>query len=68
MPIHEIHIAYCPERVLPGNTLTELIQNDRIVGGVNPEATKKVSDFFKTFVNGKVLETNDKTAEMCKLT
>jgi UDP-N-acetyl-D-mannosaminuronic acid dehydrogenase len=68
VPIHEIHIAYCPERVLPGNTLTELIQNDRIVGGVNPKATKKVSDFFKTFVKGKVLETNDKTAEMCKLT
>ncbi|MDB4238747.1 UDP-N-acetyl-D-mannosamine dehydrogenase [Alphaproteobacteria bacterium] len=67
-PINDIHIAYCPERVLPGNTISELVENDRIVGGLTPTATKTVSDFFRTFVNGKVLETDAKTAEMCKLT
>jgi len=66
--IDKLHIAYCPERVLPGKILTELLENDRIVGGVTPEATKKVADFYRTFVRGKVLETDAKTAEMCKLT
>jgi len=64
----EVHIAYCPERVLPGKIMTELVENDRVVGGVTPTATKLVADFYRTFVRGEVLETDAKTAEMCKLT
>ena len=63
-----INVAYCPERVLPGKIMTELVENDRIVGGLTPEATKQVSEFYRTFVRGSVLETDAKTAEMCKLT
>ena len=63
-----ISIAYCPERVLPGKVMIELVENDRIVGGYTPEATRAVSDFYRTFVDGHVLETDAKTAEMCKLT
>jgi UDP-N-acetyl-D-mannosaminuronic acid dehydrogenase len=66
--VAKIHIAYCPERVLPGKIMTELVENDRVVGGLTAEATRKISDFYRTFVNGEVLETNAKTAEMCKLT
>ena len=64
----DVHIAYCPERVLPGKIITELVENDRIVGGLSPLATKKVADFYRLFVNGKIFETDTKTAEMCKLT
>ncbi len=64
----KISIAYCPERVLPGKIMTELVENDRVVGGITPEATKLVADFYRTFVRGEVLETGSKTAEMCKLT
>jgi len=63
-----VHIAYCPERVLPGKIMTELVENDRIVGGITPFASKAVSEFYRTFVRGSVLETDAKTAEMCKLT
>ena len=63
-----VHIAYCPERVLPGKIMTELVENDRIVGGITPRATKAVADFYRGFVRGSVLETDAKTAEMCKLT
>lgn len=66
--VSEVHIAYCPERVLPGKIMIELVENDRIVGGVTPAATKSVADFYRTFVRGEVLETDAKTAEMCKLT
>jgi UDP-N-acetyl-D-mannosaminuronic acid dehydrogenase len=66
--VDEVHIAYCPERVLPGKIMTELLENDRVVGGITPEATKAVADFYRTFVRGDVLETDSKTAEMCKLT
>lgn len=66
--VSQIHMAYCPERVLPGKIMTELVENDRVVGGLTPEATKAVSSFYKTFVRGSVLETDAKTAEMCKLT
>jgi len=66
--VDEVHIAYCPERVLPGKIMTELAENDRIVGGTTPRATKLVADFYRTFVRGNVLETDAKTAEMCKLT
>jgi UDP-N-acetyl-D-mannosaminuronic acid dehydrogenase len=66
--VEEVHMAYCPERVLPGKIMTELVENDRVVGGVTPAATKAVADFYRTFVSGEVLETEAKTAEMCKLT
>ncbi len=66
--IAAIYIAYCPERVLPGNIMKELVENDRVVGGLTQESTQQVSSFYRTFVNGTVLETNAKTAEMCKLT
>ncbi len=65
--IEKVSIAYCPERVLPGKIIQELINNDRIVGGVNKKSTEIISDFYETFVNGNVLRTSDKTAEMCKL-
>jgi len=63
-----VQVAYCPERVLPGKILKELVENDRIVGGLTPNATKMVAEFYRTFVRGEVLETNARTAEMCKLT
>ena len=66
--INTIHIAHCPERVLPGQIMRELVENDRIVGGLNEEATKETVAFYKTFVSGQVLETDAKTAEMAKLT
>jgi len=66
--VENVHIAYCPERVLPGKIMIELVENDRVVGGLTPAATKAVSDFYRTFVRGEVLETEAKTAEMCKLT
>lgn len=64
----EIFIAYCPERVLPGNTLYELVHNDRVIGGINPESTDKAIEFYSAFVQGKLHRTNARTAEMCKLT
>lgn len=64
----EIFIAYCPERVLPGNTLYELVHNDRVIGGINPESTDKAVEFYSAFVQGKLHRTNARTAEMCKLT
>lgn len=67
MNIDNIHIAYCPERVLPGKILHELVHNDRIVGGINPKSTEAVAVFYESFVQGKVLKAEAKTAEMCKL-
>jgi len=63
-----LYIAHCPERVLPGQIMRELVENDRIVGGTTKEATKKTVEFYKTFVDGEVLSTDAKTAEMAKLT
>ena len=63
-----IYIAHCPERVLPGQIMRELVENDRIVGGTTPEATKATAEFYREFVQGEVLETDAKTAEMAKLT
>jgi UDP-N-acetyl-D-mannosaminuronic acid dehydrogenase len=63
-----IAIAYCPERVLPGNVLHELVANDRVIGGINPKSTEKAQAFYATFVKGTLHPTNSKTAEMCKLT
>ncbi len=64
----KLYIAHCPERVLPGHIMRELVENDRIVGGTTPEATKVTAAFYREFVEGEVLETNAKTAEMAKLT
>lgn len=64
----KIHIAHCPERVLPGHIMRELVENDRIVGGTTPEATVKTVEFYNTFVSGEVLSTDARTAEMAKLT
>lgn len=66
--VGRISMAYCPERVLPGKIMTELVENDRVVGGLTEEATHAVSTFYRTFVRGAVLETDAQTAEMCKLT
>lgn len=63
----EIHIAYCPERVLPGKTMIELVENDRIIGGLNQQSTSKIMEFYRFFINGQILETDSDTAEMCKL-
>ncbi len=65
--VEQIFLAYCPERVLPGKIMVELIENDRIVGGFNAASTQKVKEFYQTFVRGDVLETDSKTAEMSKL-
>ena len=63
-----LFIAHCPERVLPGHIMRELVENDRIVGGITPEATAKTVEFYQTFVSGAVLSTDARTAEMAKLT
>ena len=64
----KINIAYCPERVLPGNVLYELINNDRVIGGIDEKSTTKAKEFYATFVEGELHTTNARTAEMCKLT
>jgi UDP-N-acetyl-D-mannosaminuronic acid dehydrogenase len=64
----KIYIAYCPERVLPGNIIYELVNNDRVIGGLNPESTEKAVEFYSKFVKGVCHKTNTRTAEMCKLT
>lgn len=64
----DILIAHCPERVLPGKVLQELISNDRIIGGITPRCSAAAIALYKTFVKGACIETNARTAEMCKLT
>jgi UDP-N-acetyl-D-mannosaminuronic acid dehydrogenase len=64
----KIYIAYCPERVLPGNVIHELVNNDRVIGGLNEASTDKAVAFYSQFVKGTLHRTNCKTAEMCKLT
>ena len=66
-PIDEVNIAYFPERVLPGSIIAELVENESIVGGLSASATSMVADFYRTFVRGSILETNARTAELCKL-
>ena len=63
-----ISIAYCPERVLPGNVIYELVHNDRVIGGIDETSTAKAAEFYSHFVKGTLHKTNSKTAEMCKLT
>ncbi|APX98905.1 UDP-N-acetyl-D-mannosamine dehydrogenase [Lacinutrix venerupis] len=63
----KIFMAYCPERVLPGNVIHELEHNDRAIGGINEASTEKAVAFYRHFVKGELHKTNSKTAEMCKL-
>ena len=63
----DIHIAYCPERVLPGNVMHELVHNDRVIGGVDKVSTQKAILFYSKYVKGELHATNARTAEMCKL-
>jgi len=64
----DIRIAHCPERVLPGKILEELVNNDRIIGGMTKKCAEAAADLYKIFVKGECIVTNARTAEMCKLT
>ncbi|MCX8966101.1 UDP-N-acetyl-D-mannosamine dehydrogenase [Erwinia psidii] len=64
----DIHIAYCPERVLPGKVMVELIKNDRVIGGMTATSSQMASDLYNIFLEGECVVTNSRTAEMCKLT
>lgn len=64
----DVHLAYCPERVLPGSTVSELVKNDRVIGGLTPLCAQKACYLYKTFVRGECIETDARTAEMTKLT
>ncbi|RRW25687.1 UDP-N-acetyl-D-mannosamine dehydrogenase [Stutzerimonas stutzeri] len=64
----DIRVAHCPERVLPGHVLRELVQNDRVIGGMTRKCSDKAAALYKTFVEGECVITNARTAEMCKLT
>lgn len=66
-PYKDVYLAHCPERVLPGRILIELIENTRIIGGVTPEASSKAAEVYRTVVTGDILETEAVTAEMSKL-
>lgn len=63
----DVNIAYCPERVLPGQVMVELIQNDRVIGGMTPKCSERASALYKIFLEGECVITNSRTAEMCKL-
>jgi len=65
--LRNVDIAHCPERVIPGNMMWELVNNDRIVGGLSDEATDRAAEFYRSFVKGEVVKTNAQTAELCKL-
>ncbi|EJM83550.1 MULTISPECIES: UDP-N-acetyl-D-mannosamine dehydrogenase [unclassified Pseudomonas] len=64
----DVRIAHCPERVLPGHVLRELIENDRIIGGLTAKCSDAAMRLYKTFVEGECIITDARTAEMCKLT
>ncbi len=64
----DIHVAYCPERVLPGKVIQELVNNDRTVGGITPECARRACDVYRLFVEGELVVSDARTAEMCKLT
>jgi UDP-N-acetyl-D-mannosaminuronic acid dehydrogenase len=67
-PEQGISVAYCPERVLPGRILTELVNNDRCIGGVTPHCARRAQRFYKSFVRGACIATTSRAAEMVKLT
>src|SRR5690554_3395752 len=64
----DIYIAHCPERVLPGHVLRELVHNDRVIGGMTPCCSEAATELYRTFVEGECIVTTARTAEMCKLT
>ena len=64
----DIRVAHCPERVLPGHVLRELVNNDRVIGGMTPKCSALAASLYKIFVQGECVITNARTAEMCKLT
>ena len=64
----DIKVAYCPERVMPGQVMEELIKNDRVIGGMTPACSARASELYKIFLEGKCVVTNSRMAEMCKLT
>lgn len=64
----DVNIAYCPERVLPGQVMVELIKNDRVIGGMTPLCSARASELYNIFLEGECVVTNARTAEMCKLT
>ncbi len=64
----KIMVAHCPERVLPGQILKELVSNDRIIGGVDRDSGEKTAEFYKSFVSGQIFLTDARTAELAKLT
>ena len=64
----DVRIAHCPERVLPGHVLRELVQNDRVIGGISPKCTEAAIELYNIFVSGDCIATDAQTAEMCKLT
>jgi UDP-N-acetyl-D-mannosaminuronic acid dehydrogenase len=64
----DIRVAHCPERVLPGQVIRELVENDRVIGGMTPKCSEAASALYKIFVQGECVITNARTAEMCKLT
>lgn len=64
----DVNIAYCPERVLPGQVMVELIKNDRVIGGMTSVCSARASELYNIFLEGECVVTNARTAEMCKLT
>ncbi|VVN65308.1 UDP-N-acetyl-D-mannosamine dehydrogenase [Pseudomonas fluorescens] len=64
----DIRVAHCPERVLPGHVLRELVQNDRVIGGMTAKCSERAAKLYQLFVEGECVITNARTAEMCKLT
>jgi UDP-N-acetyl-D-mannosaminuronic acid dehydrogenase len=64
----DVNIAYCPERVLPGKVVHELVSNDRVIGGMTERCSQRATELYKTFVEAECIPTNARTAEMCKLT
>ena len=64
----DIRVAHCPERILPGQMIRELVENDRVIGGMTPKCTKAAADLYRTFVKGECVETSARVAEMSKLT
>lgn len=64
----DVNVAHCPERVLPGHVVRELVQNDRVIGGISATCSKRSVELYKIFVEGECIITNARTAEMAKLT
>jgi len=63
----DVHIAYCPERVLPGHVVKELVENDRVIGGMTTRCAEKARELYRIFVEGELILTDCRTAELCKL-